>query len=104
MTYSQEAFNSYIELNKPRKVKVANGAYIDGIGIGNVTIRVFTGRPGFETKEIALANVLHVLDIARNLILVPQLQSNHILTQTTESLNKNAIVLTKNRQRIASGT
>jgi hypothetical protein len=41
MIYSQEVFDEYVKLIKPRRVKVASGSYIYGIGLGNVTIQVF---------------------------------------------------------------
>lgn len=102
MTYSREAFDEYIELEKPRKVRVANGAYIYGIGLGSITIRVFISE--LEVRELTLSDVLHVPQIAGNLISVPQLQSCRILTETTESLKENAIILTKDGRKIASGT
>jgi hypothetical protein len=71
MTYSREVFDEYVKLVKPRKVKVASGSYIYGIGLGNVTIRVFIDK--LETKELTLTNVLYVLELAKNLISMAQL-------------------------------
>ena len=93
MTYSREVFDEYVKLVKPRRVKVASGSYIYGIGLGNVTIRVFTDK--LEAQELTLTDVLYVPQLAGSLISVPQLQSRRILTQTTESLRENAIILTK---------
>jgi hypothetical protein len=81
---------------------VASGSYIYGIGLGNVTIQVFTDK--LEVKELTLTDVLHVPQLAGNLISVAQLQSRRILTQTTESLRENAIILTKDGRKVASGT
>lgn len=72
---------------------MASDSYIYRIGLGNVTIRVFIDK--LEVKELVLTDVLHVPQLAGNLISVAQLQSRWILTQTTESIKENAIILTK---------
>jgi hypothetical protein len=71
MIYLREVFDEYVKLVKPRRVKVANGSYIYGIGLGNVTIWAFIDK--LEVKELILTDVLHVLQLAGNLISVAQL-------------------------------
>jgi hypothetical protein len=68
---------TYVKLVKPRRVKVASGSYIHGIGLGNVTIWVFTDK--LEVKELTLTDVLHVPQLAGNLISVAQLQSPRVV-------------------------
>jgi hypothetical protein len=102
MTYSREVFDEYVKLVRPRRVRVASGSYIYGIGLGNVTIQVFTDK--LEVQELTLTDVLYVPQLAGNLISVAQLQSWRILTQTTESLRENALILTKDGWKIASST
>jgi hypothetical protein len=72
MTYSQEVFDKYVKLVRPRRVKVASGSYIYGIGLGNVTIQVFTDK--LEVQQLTLKDVLYMLQLAGNLISVAQLQ------------------------------
>ena len=81
---------------------MASGSYIYGIGLRNITIQVFTDK--LEVQELTLTDVLYVLQLAGNLISVVQLQSRCILTQTTENLRENAIILTKDERKVASGT
>jgi hypothetical protein len=73
MTYSREVFDEYVKLVRPRRVKVADGTYIYSIGLGNVTIRVFTNK--LVVNTLTLTDVLHVPQLAGSLISVPQLQT-----------------------------
>jgi hypothetical protein len=66
---------------------------IHGTGFRNVSIQVFTEK--LQTRMLALTDVLYVPELAGSLISVSQLQDKRILIQTTDSISKYTMTLTK---------
>jgi hypothetical protein len=102
MTYTRDAFTEFVKLKVSRVVKTASRALIHETGIRNVSIRVFTDK--LQTRTLALTDVLYVPELASSLISVPQLQDKSILVQTTVSISKHAMTLTKDSFVIANAS
>jgi hypothetical protein len=77
MTYSQDVFTDYIQLNTLKIVRMANNGLAYRFRISNVHVQVFTG--DLQVETLILTDVLYVLDLASNLISVSQLQDKGIL-------------------------
>lgn len=82
MSYLRGAFDDYHLLQAPIAINIANGTTIQAIGEGSVRLKV--ARHG-EIRNVLLRQVLHVPNLAGNLISVLQLQDNGILTRTTKN-------------------
>lgn len=67
MCNNRAAFTSYLPLREHNSVILGNGAVIDAIGIGTVDVRANVGG---ELKLVRLVNVLHVPQLAQNLVSV----------------------------------
>ena len=102
MTYAREVFTEFVQLNVPRIVKTASGAFVYGTGMGNVHIQVFTD--DLRTETLVLTDVLYVPALAGSLISASQLQDKGILVQTTENTQERAMVLTRDGSIIANAT
>jgi hypothetical protein len=76
MTHSRKAFINYYPLDMPTQVRVANGEYINAIAKGTVGIK--TQLKGSE-HQIRINDVLHVPELAGNLISMGQLHEKGII-------------------------
>src|SRR5579862_5767371 len=102
MTFAKDVFSQFIQLKTPRTVWTANGEIIYGTGIGNVLIHVFLD--DFEIKELVLKDVLYVPNLAGSLISVSKLQDCGILTQTTKSKSRKAMILSRDGIVVANAS
>lgn len=57
-------FGKYLKLKEPKRVKIGNGSFISGIGIGSVFVKSFNEE---KFLQIELQNVLHVPELEINL-------------------------------------
>jgi hypothetical protein len=81
MTYAREAFIDYRLLDEPIQVNIANGACINAVAEGTVSLR--TAVEG-RMRSVQILNVLHVPLLAGSLISVPHLQDRGIMTRTVK--------------------
>lgn len=64
MTHRKDWFVNYRELVKPVWVRVGDGAYLEGMGRGDINISAFDGKQWHENH---LADVLHVPELKYSL-------------------------------------
>ncbi|KAL0364114.1 UNVERIFIED_CONTAM: Retrovirus-related Pol polyprotein from transposon TNT 1-94 [Sesamum angustifolium] len=89
----KEMFSTYTPING-RKLFMGNSATSNIVGIGNVVLKMTSG------KELTLIDVLHVLDIQKNMV------SGSLLVKSGFRLvfESNKFVLTKNNHFIGKGS
>jgi len=80
MTYARGAFKEYSPLSEPILIQTANGAEIQAIGQGTVSLRVPLNG---TITPVALTEVLYAPGLAGSLISVLQLQDKGITVRTT---------------------
>ena len=82
MTYDRESFTEYHPLDRLIQVNVANGATIDAVAEGTVSLQTIVNG---SKRWVKIHNVLHVPDLSGSLISVSHLQDRGIMTRTTDS-------------------
>ncbi len=84
------AFIKYTILSIGQPIIAANGLILPGIGRERVRIPISINR---HVRNIVLIDVLHVLQITRNLISIAQLQDKGIVVETTTPPRKMALII-----------
>lgn len=96
MTPNREAFFEY-SIVKSRMVEIANGALMPGIGLGKVKLPVIVDG---HTRSVVLTDVLHVPQIKGNLISVARLQDKGMVTETTISPARKALIISYQGRKV----
>jgi hypothetical protein len=90
MTPDRIAFIKYITLSVRQLITAANGSTLPGIGRGQVRIPINING---HIKNIVLTDVLHIPQIAGNLIFIARLQDKGIVVKTTAPPGKMALII-----------
>ena len=71
----------YKPLIEPDRIEIADGSYLEGIGLGPITLTL----KGPPRQEITVLDVLYVSKLATNLMFVIQLEDHRIIVATSGS-------------------
>jgi hypothetical protein len=71
----------YKPLMEPDRIEIADGSYLEGIGIGNIKLTL----KGSPQQEVTVLDVLYVPNLATNLMSVIQLEDHGIIVATSGS-------------------
>jgi len=71
----------YKPLIEPNRIEIADGSYLEGIGLSPITLTL----KGLLQQEITVLDVLYVPKLATNLMFVIQLEDHGIIVATSSS-------------------